>query len=219
MSSLLNVKIIFTEEVLGTASANPEIHAEFIASKAPDAVSMEEEIEAIGVKEKIEKSMTVFPRNKDGVPIFWDYQLKGFFKDSCGGLRRCPAYDSKENKDGYLSPLLKAYKSVIDKNIFVLPRQIVIQLDGRPIGISQQKFGVLELDHCQRPLRADTAQGPRIALANSEAIPAGSSCMFQVKCLNPAHEKYVKEWLDYGKLSGLGAWRNSGKGRFEVEYI
>lgn len=27
------------------------------------------------------------------------------------------------------------------------------------------------------------------------------------------------EWLDYGKLRGLGQWRNSGKGRFTYELL
>ena len=35
----LKVKLTFTEELLGTASANPELHSDFIASKAPDAPS------------------------------------------------------------------------------------------------------------------------------------------------------------------------------------
>ena len=29
----------------------------------------------------------------------------------------------------------------------------------------------------------------------------------------------VKEWLSYGKLRGLGQWRNSGKGRFCCEIL
>lgn len=39
----IKVKLTFLEEVLGTASADKEIHGKFIASKAPDAPSMEEE--------------------------------------------------------------------------------------------------------------------------------------------------------------------------------
>ena len=77
----MKVKLTLTEELLGTASADPEIHAEFIASKGPDAQTLEEEVEAVGVEEVVEKSMTVFPRNKDGKPILWDYQIKGFFKE------------------------------------------------------------------------------------------------------------------------------------------
>lgn len=46
----LKIRITFTEELLGTASANPELHRDFIASKAPDAVNIEEEIAAISVE-------------------------------------------------------------------------------------------------------------------------------------------------------------------------
>jgi hypothetical protein len=41
----INVRITFLEEVLGTASANEELHAIYIASKAPDAKSKEEEVD------------------------------------------------------------------------------------------------------------------------------------------------------------------------------
>ena len=57
----LTVRLTLTEEMLGTASANPEIHSEYIASKAPDAMSMEEEVAAIGADEVEKKAMTVFP--------------------------------------------------------------------------------------------------------------------------------------------------------------
>jgi len=30
---------------------------------------------------------------------------------------------------------------------------------------------------------------------------------------------YIHQWLDYGKLRGLGQWRNSGKGIFEWQEI
>ena len=47
----------------------------------------------------------------------------------------------------------------------------------------------------------------------SEEIPAGATCEFRVVCLCDDHEKAVREWLDYGRFSGIGQWRNSGKGR------
>lgn len=49
------VKLTFTEEILGTANATTTIHDEYIASKAPDAKSREEEIAALGVAEVVEK--------------------------------------------------------------------------------------------------------------------------------------------------------------------
>lgn len=202
----IRIEMTLQEEALGTASANPDIHREFIASKAPDAKTVEEEVAAVGVEEFIEKSMTVFPRCKrhetnadhlgdpdELVPFLYDYQIKGFFKDSCGALARVP--DTRSNK-------LKAYKKIIDGTIFVFPRKIALVL---PEG---QKIGV-----CSRPLRAETAQGPRVALASSESIPAGTKFQFDIKLLDGGHEALVMEWLEYAALRGIGQWRNSGKGR------
>lgn len=198
----LKIKLTFLEECLGTANADKDIHREFIASKAPDAKSREEEIEAIGVEEAIEKAMTVFPRDTDGDPIFYDYQIKGFFKDACSALQRC-----KGEEVAKYSSKLKAYKKVIDGCIFPQPRMIKIDMHGAEIG------------NCQRPLRAQTAQGDRVALANSETIPAGSTIEFSVLCLSDDYVNPVLEWLNYGRFKGLGQWRNSGKGAFTYELV
>jgi len=195
--SIMRVRLTLTEEVLGTASNNPEIHSDYIASKAPDAKSREEEIEAIGVDAEVEKSMTVFPRNENGDPIMWDYQIKGFFKDACGMLRKVT---------GTKSSKIKAYKKEIDGLIFVQERQVPFVYEG-------------EMGNCQRPLRAQTAQGERISLANSETIPVGATLEFTVECLVDSDMEAVEEWFDYGRLRGLGCWRNSGKGRFTWEVI
>lgn len=195
----LTVKVTFTEEVLGTASANKDIHAEYIASKAPDAASIKEEVEAVGAEEVFEKSMTVFPRGKDGGPIAWDYQWKGFLKDAFKSLKKIPGSECGK---------IKAYKQEIDGLIFVNPRQIPIILpEGGKIGI------------CQRPLRASTAQGERIALASSETVPVGSTMTFDIQLLLDTHEKAVIEAFNYGKLRGFGQWRNSGAGRFNYEIL
>lgn len=193
----MKIRIIFTEEVLGTASANKEIHEKYIASKAPDAKSIEEEMAAVGVDEVVEKAMTIFPRTADGTPIFWDYQIKGFFKDTCGMLKKVA---------GTASSKIKTYKKEIDGLIFIKEREIPIHFDGA-------------VGHCQRPLRGQTAQGERIALANSETVPAGSWVEFTIMCMVDADMKMVTEWLDYGRFRGIGQWRNSGKGRFTWEEV
>ena len=64
----MRVRVKFLEELLGTSSNDPNIHSEFIASKAPDAISREEEVAAVGVDEVVEKAKTVFPKDKDGNP-------------------------------------------------------------------------------------------------------------------------------------------------------
>lgn len=191
----LKVTLTFNEYILGTASANPEIHAEFIASKAPDAQKMEEEVANVGADEVFEKSLTVFPRGKEGEPILYDYQVKGFFKDTCGMLKRVPGTESGK---------LKAYKKEIDGLIFVKEREIPIKTD-KPITI------------LQRPLRAQTAQGERVALASSERIEAGATVTFTIMTLRDDLMPVVKEWLEYGALRGIGQWRNSGAGRFSWE--
>lgn len=195
----VKVKVTYTEELLGTANANPEIHSEFIASKAPDAPSREEEVASLGAEAVEEKTMTVFPRLDDGTPFTWDYQWKGYFKDACGMLRRA---------DGSKSAKLKAFKKEIDGLVFVTPRKVPLVFpEGGAVG------------ECQRPLRASTAQGERIALAHSETAPAGTTQEFKVTVLKDDLMPLVKEWLAYGILHGTGQWRNSGKGRFEVEYL
>lgn len=189
----LKVKLKFKEELLGTASANAEIHSEYIASLAPDAMSRAEEVEAVGAAAVEEKGMTVFPRDDQGRPVLFDYQIKGFFKDACGVLRKVKGTKSEK---------IKAYKKEIDGLVFVSPRKIVLNMPG-------------DVGNCQRPLRAQTAQGERIALANSETAPEGTWIEFDVKCYTDTMYDAVYEWLDYGEDRGIGQWRNSGKGRFE----
>ena len=140
--------------------------------------------------------MTVFPRDENGNPFLYDYQVKGFFKDACSMLRKVK---------GTKSAGIKAFKKEIDGLIFPNPRQIVFQI---------AKMGV-----CQRPLRANTAQGERVALAMSEEIAAGATIELEITCWIDEQVDLVREWLDYGRVRGIGQWRNSGKGRFTWEEV
>lgn len=193
----LKIKITFLEEVLGTACGNPDVHREYIASKAPDAKTREEEVAAIGVDAEMEKSMTVFPRDGSGNPIMYDYQIKGFFKDSAGALRKVP---------GTKCSKIKAFKKEIDGLLFAAPRMIPLKLSA-PMGT------------CTRPLRASTPLGERTALATSETVPAGTTMELTITALTTDMMELAKECLDYGALRGLGQWRNSGAGRFTYEVI
>lgn len=193
----MKVRLTFIEEVLGSAPTDKEIFATYIASKGPDAMTKEEEIAALGEEEVLEKSMTVFPRTEDGKPMMWDYQVKGMFKNAAKAF-------------GYVGGKVKltAYKSKIDNLVFIKERKIPYIL---PAGG--------EIGNCQRPLRASTAQGERIALANSESIPAGTTVEFTIEVLVDELMEHVVRWLDYGRWNGLGQWHNSGKGRFTWEDI
>lgn len=193
----LKVRLTFTESILGTASANEDVYRDFIGSKSPDAASVDDEVAALGADAVVEKGKTVFPKLPDGTPFLYDYQIKGFFKDTCGGLRKVKG--SKSEK-------IKAFKKEIDKLIFVEPRCIPFEDYG-------------EIGECQRPLRAQTMQGERVSLSISDEIAAGARVEFTVLMLSDEHEAAVREWLDYGRLSGIGQWRNSGKGRFTYEVL
>lgn len=193
----MHIKLTFLESILGTCPSNSDLYRDFIATKAPDASTIEDEVAAIGADAVADRGMTVFPRLDDGTPFLYDYQIKGFFKDTCGGLRKVKGTESEK---------IKSYKKEIDKLIFPSPRCIPILFDG-------------EIGECQRPLRAQTAQGERVSLAISEEIPAGATIEFSITLLNDGNEKAVREWLDYGKFSGIGQWRNSGHGRFTWEEL
>jgi len=188
----IKVRLTFIEPILGTASGNKDLHTEFIASKAPDAKSREEEIEALGADEVERKEMTVFARDENGHPILWNYHIKGFFKHACQMLKMVKGTESEK---------IKAYKKLIDGLVFVNERQIPIMFEG-------------EIGNLQRPLRAQTMQGERVALANSEMIPSGATVSFTVRILQDSLEKTILEWLDYGQYNGLGQWRSASYGSF-----
>lgn len=193
----MRVRLTLTEDALGMAPTSNKIYADFIAANAPDAKTREEEIAENGIEETVNAGTTVFPKLPDGRPFFWDYQIRGMFKDSMGMLRRVP--DTACSK-------AKAYKKLVDGLLFVRERRIPIAVNG-------------ELGNCQRTLRTDGQSGSRTALASSETVPAGSTCEFTIIMLTDEMEPIVRECLDYGALRGLGQWRNSGAGRFTWEEV
>lgn len=188
-----SIRLTFTEPLLGTAPLNKELYGDYIADKGPSPEAVEDEL--MTLEEATEKGTTGFHRTEDGAPFVYDYAIKGFFKDACGMLRRAGDTQSKK---------ITAYRKIIDGLLFVKPRRIVIQVVG--------ELGILE-----RPLRAQTAQGERVALSRSEMVPEGSRIEFQVWALDGIKEPVLREWLDYGELRGLGQWRNGGYGSFTYE--
>lgn len=200
----MRVRLTFVDEVLGTASGDPKIHETYIASNAPDAMSRKEEVEMLGVDEVVEKGKTVFPKLEDGTPIAWNYQVKGFFKSACSAMRTLKGTHSSK---------LKAYKKQIDLRIFVFAD--VKNKQNRAIPFTDYGF----IGDCQRPLRASTAQGERVALSDSESLQPGAKLEFDILMLQDGDRALVEEWLDYGILNGFGQWRNSGKGAFTWEEV
>ena len=203
MNKRIAVKVTFITECLGMRPQDPEIVKTYIASKAPDAKSVEEEVAAAGIDGVVENTMTVFPKTEDGRRFFFNHQWKGYFKEACSAIQRY--------KSGEATAKIKAFKKVIDCNVKIESDN---PDDFRKIFINIPEGG--EIGSVQRSLRAQTAQGDRIALANSESIPAGSTVKFLVSCPKDI-EKAVYEWLDYGTTHGTGQWRNADYGLFTYE--
>ena len=199
------IRIEIIDEMLGTNPGSKTIHEDFIGSKAPNAESREEELEHLPTEEMVNKEKTVFYRDDNGNPAMACYHMYGFFKSACGFLRKIKGTESEK---------IKAYKKTIDGLIKVYPDAA----DPRGRFVTLNMPGNGEIGDCQRPLRAQTPQGERVALANSETVPAGTWFECDVVTYDPGLWKAIEEWLDYGVTNGLGQWRNSGKGAFLWSY-
>jgi len=191
----------FTEGLLATKPNDTAVHATYVAGKEREAAGDELDAAERTAAElsDLNKGVTVFHRDEEGNPIVWNYQLKGFLKEAAKALRRDPTSAWAD---------IKAFKSIIDGDVFVEPRKIRLQLP---------KF--TELSMCERPLRANTPQGERVALAASEEAPAGTKIEFSVTTLMPGLEAALDEAWAYARLRFMGAWRNSGKGTAIVEKV
>lgn len=191
-------RITFTEPLLGSTPLDEEVYSTYIASKAPAGMLMngtaQSELELL--EEADIKGRTGFLRDENKRPLLLDYVYKGFLKESWQANRQRP---------GALSVALKAGKSKIDDLLFIEPRHVVLRLP--PGGVESV---------CERPLRAETARGPRVALAASEMLPIGTWCDVKITVLAPQiiTEELLREWLDYGRWLGLGQWRSGSYGRF-----
>ena len=184
------LKITFIESVLGT-QPQKDVAIEYITSKAIDPKTGElpaDELDTLPVA--LEKGTTSFHK-LNGNPVYYDYMLKGFLKET--GL----VFNGLHN--------VKNLRSKIENFVYVTPRRITLNVPG-------------EMTYCERPLRAQTAQGPRVSLARSEELPAGTwfECVLEVFD-GPVSEPLLRDLLSYGERRGLGQWRNSGHGRFVFE--
>lgn len=202
----IETEITFTEPVLAGSPSNPEVYERFIASHMPakgDAAKLEE-VEALPEALRDETGFSVFPRTSEDVPHFWDYHIRGFLKEAALAVTG----SKKDSNPGGLT----AYKSKIDRWVFVAPRRLVFWRDGIQI---PKPEGAKE-----RIVRAMTAQGPRTTPKKSETMEPGAILRFELKIL-PLGQKEItpdllRSWLDYGRFCGMGEWRSASHGRFEV---
>jgi hypothetical protein len=192
------IELQFVEPLLGTVATDGWIRNE--REGEIDAELLIEEDETAPEVEADEIKVTGFHSLDDGTPILYDYMIKGFLKEACGTLRRT------KNKE-WLSTGVTAHKKVIDGLVFPRPRRIVL---STPDNIVPDVI-------LERPLRAQTPQGERIALAYSHMLPEGTKCIFEVDILGVVTRELLEEWFWYGSYKGMGQWRNASWGRFEYE--
>lgn len=216
----IKVKITTTEPMLGMTPASPELYEQFLALKekkldvrrALNEEKKEEELQALRLERDEQaqenRGITVFPRDTDGTPIFWDFHFKGFLKDTFKALLQ--SGDKEWSKTACpLNPYNVAKR--VDQLMFPEPRRIRIDI---PEGT--------EITRYSRPLRKPDTRNREIessAIASSECIDAGATLEVTFTILNDQYLKYVKYALDYGKFRGLGQRRNDGFGRFTYEIV
>jgi hypothetical protein len=140
------------------------------------------------IEEVEERGWTGFPRDQDG-PFMWDYQLKGFLCEAARTIGQIGETKQLQDK--------------VKRYCFVKPRRIRLPEPE---------------EYMERPLRAQTAQGPRVALVRSDVIKAGASLEFHLWVLKGGKlsKSILKDVLEYGSLCGLLQWRTGGWGRFET---
>ena len=194
----------FTEMMLGTAPKNKGIYDQYILEKLREAhkkgkissadLKKREISEIESIEEMEEKNITGFRKDEHGIFLL-DYMFRGFFKAA-----------AKADKDQID---IKQTTSKIDNFLFVFPRVVYLKRNGN---IIKKSDGLLE-----RTGRVQTPQGPRTALLSSEKVDAGCTAEIEIQLIKNREisMNVVMEWLEYGKLCGIGQWRNASHGRFE----
>jgi hypothetical protein len=190
------------EPLLGTVPATKSIWVDHVATKlgkgmkrdgkSPEEIEeeLEKTLEGVADRDIVTQGLTTFYKNNRGYYVR-DFFIKGHLKEAGRVM--------KEHGN------TKQLRSKVVQYLFVRPRNIYV---AKP---------TTTLDIVERPLRAQTAQGERICIARSEAIPEGTTLEYNVHVLNDVIKKScLSELLQYGEYMGLGAWRGSGAGRFSV---
>ena len=194
-STFYKLEITLLTELLGTKPGDPEVTERFLRSKAEEAGQDGSDI--METVPELQKGTTGFDMQKfpDGTSrrVYVAYMLKGFFKEAASFM------NGKVLEHG---KTVKNFRSKIDNNVFIGPRYIPLMYQG-------------EVAYCERPLRATTAQGPRVTLARSEQLPDATTLSCYLKVFDgEITENHLRELLNYGQDKGLGQWRNGGYGQF-----
>jgi hypothetical protein len=195
-TKVYQLDIRFTTELLGSQPQR-DIAVEYLSkalieSGEGDTLPADE---VATLDELLKRGTTAFHK-LDGQPVLWDYQVKGFLREAAR------IFNGSKEIGG-----IKALRSKVGNLVFVTPRMIplILPADGK-------------IEYLERPLRAETPQGPRETIARSEILPVGTALHCELEVFGDVIDRDVLTYLlDYGRYQGLGQWRNGGWGRFEFE--
>jgi hypothetical protein len=186
------LKIIFLTPVLGSQPTR-DVATQYLAKKSGFEIP-QDELEML--PDVLERGTTVFHKDSTEQPVLMSYHVLGFLKESA------------RVQNGKVDGEVKALRSKVERTVFVSPRTLPLVV---PAGVG--------IDYLERPLRAETAMGPRVALARSEMLPEGTWFAANLEVLDgQISQAVLTDLLDYGYYRGLGLWRNSGiYGTFRYE--
>lgn len=243
------INLTFTEPLLGTANCDPDIHETHVAGKILDAknrldltkaektdlIAEEKALLEHQAEADLSKQKTIFPKLASGTPILWDYQLRGFFKEAIRCCLENGTVPCTQGETKVCSP--SSVQEAVDRRLFVdrtIPLRDPAGEKWTPDTLNRADWGDLpylvkrtagQVPTFTRPLRAMTMQGPRVCLATSEILPAGTRATFTVtlftgtpigakKNPNRITEDMLLAALDWGRWVGIGQWRSGSFGRF-----
>lgn len=199
-------RLTSTSPLLGSVCLNKQVYTDYIAEKGKteeEKARAKQDVDEVIDSE--EERVTGFYRDRNtNCLCIKGYQIKGFLKAAAKALK------DQIN--------LAAYTSKIDNLVFVVEETIPLMRNGEAI---QDPDTYLE-----RPLRAETAQGPRVSLAKSEMVEDWYADVTIKVIENKGTAKSVgldmdiiEQLLSYGEMKGLLQWRNAGYGSFTFEEI
>lgn len=154
------------------------------------------------------RGTTVFFWNKKlQRPMIGDHMIYGFLKAATEAIGR-----TLPRKHGTVLHSVAYTQSLINQHVRIDDQFLVFDND-----LKRNKDG--STFYFQRSLRAQTAQGPRVSLVKSEVVEAGARLDFTLVVADnsPITEEVLHELFSYGRMTGLGQWRNAGWGMFSYQ--
>lgn len=159
------------------------------------------------------RGITVFPKDKDGFPFFWAYQLKGHIKDLAETYCQRAGF-----KRGQFLRSVEHTMSLLNRHLYIKDKMNFFYEDeGCTKRVKVKKIFNQKNETFSRPLRAKTASGKRVSIAESEVLPANLYMKFTiVNYIDELNGTKVENLLRIGQESGIAQWRNASFGSYEV---